>query len=105
MQLVELEVIEDVDRGLARLEQSHARVQSLATAVARGTEVARIERLSLAAGAGTQTDYLRAEADLQDARAAYAEARHGEMAARAALARLTGVLDPAWITRTLEDRP
>jgi outer membrane protein len=105
LRLAAIQLEQDVDRGLARLRQAHARVRSLSTAVSRLVEVARIERLSLGAGAGTQTDYLRAEADLQDARGALAEARHGEMGAHAALARLTARLDRAWIVRHLEERP
>ena len=65
----------------------------------------RIEKLSLEAGSGTQTDYLRAEADLLAARAGWIEARHGEVTARAELARVTGALDRAWVARNLEDEP
>ena len=105
LRLGTLQVEQDIDRALARCEQAHARVRSLATAVLRFAEVVRIEQLSLAAGSGTQTDYLRSEADLLEARAGWAEARHGEMSARAELARITGALDRAWIARTLENEP
>jgi outer membrane protein TolC len=105
LRLTELQLEQSVDVGLARCEQAHARVRSLATAVERFAEVVRIEKLSLTAGSGTQTDYLRAEADLLEARAGWADARHGEMSARAELARAAGMLDHAWIARTLENEP
>jgi outer membrane protein TolC len=105
LRLAELQLAQSLDLAMARCEQAHARVASLATAVQRFVEVVRIEKLSLAAGSGTQTDYLRAEADLLEARAGWVEARHGEMSARAELARITGTLDGAWIARTLENEP
>lgn len=105
LRLAELQLERQVDLALARCAQAHARVQSLSTAVQRFAEVARIENLSLAAGSGTQTDYLRSEADLLDARAGWAEARHGEVSAHAELARVAGILDRAWIARSLENEP
>ena len=105
MRIDEIQVEQEIDRALARTVETHARVRSLRTAVERYIEVVRIERLSLDAGSGTQTDYLRAEADLLEARAGLVEAQHGEMAARAELARVIGELDADWIARTLEDRP
>jgi outer membrane protein TolC len=105
LRLTTIQVEHDVDQALARLEQARARTRSLDRAVARFEEVVRIERLALDAGAGTQTDYLRAEADLLGARADRVEARHGEIAARAELGRIMGGLDAAWIERTLEERP
>ncbi len=80
-------------------------MRSFAVAADRSAEVARIETLALDAGSGTQTDWLTAQADLLEARAALVEARHGEIAARAELARHIGDLDSAWIARTLETRP
>jgi outer membrane protein TolC len=59
----------------------------------------------LESGAGTQTDYLNAEADLLTARGGYIEARYDEIAGRAELARVTGVLDLAWIEQNLEPEP
>jgi len=100
-----LDIAQNVDRALARLAESRARVRSFAVAADRSAEVARIETLALDAGSGTQTDWLTAQADLLEARAALVEARHGEIAARAELARHIGDLDSAWIARTLETRP
>jgi outer membrane protein TolC len=106
VRLADVQLAEDIDRALSRVVQARARVHSLTVAVDRFAEVARIEKLSLDAGSGTQTDYLRAEADLLEVRAALVEARHGEMASRVDLARATGALDRDWIARNLsEDRP
>ncbi len=85
--------------------EAHARVRSLTAAEARYGEVARIEKLSLDAGSGIQTDFLSAEADLLTARAALAEARRAEITARVELARITGTLDMNWLTRNLETEP
>jgi len=52
-------------------------------------------------GSGTETDYLDAEATLLSNRAALVQARHAEIAARIELARVTGVLTPEWLTRTV----
>jgi outer membrane protein len=94
---VEQQVARDVDRALAAVEETAARVASLETAVTRFAEVARIEQLRLDAGSGTQTDYLNAEADLLAARAAMVEATHGAIAARVDLARVIGALDLVWV--------
>lgn len=91
-----------LDRALAALESSRERVQALNLAVRQSQEVVRIEKLSLDAGAGTQTDYLTAEAQLFDARAALVESRAAEVGARIELARVTGELSPDWIERNLE---
>jgi outer membrane protein len=86
------EVEDGVDAALAAYRSASSRARALEAAVAQSAEVARIEALALEAGAGVQTDYLRAEADLLSARAALAEARHGAAAARVGLARATGRL-------------
>jgi outer membrane protein len=86
------EVEDAVDASLAAYRSASSRALALEAAVAQSAEVARIEALALEAGAGVQTDYLRAEADLLSARAALAEARHGAAAARVGLARATGRL-------------
>lgn len=98
----ELQLVQAVDRGRAAVTEARARVTSLETAEARFAEVVRIEQLRLAVGAATQTDYLQAEADLFEARAAVVAARHGEITARVELARLIGELEPAWLARHLE---
>jgi len=72
------------------------------TAVHHLAEVARIEQLALEAGAGTQTDFLRADADLRKSRAQLIEARHMEILARIQLARTTGELSVEWLASTLE---
>jgi outer membrane protein TolC len=100
--VTELQVGQDLDRARGVVAEARARVLSLEKAVASLAEVARIERVSLEAGSGTQTDYLSAEADLLTARANRVEARHREIAAREELARVTGQLNLAWLARNLE---
>lgn len=85
-----------------RVRETEVRTASLAAAVARYDEVARIEALALHAGTGTQTDFLSAEADLLSARASLAESRRAEITARVELARLTGALTLDWLADTLE---
>ncbi len=101
LRLALLGVGERVDRALAAAREAGARADALAEAVASFTEVARIELLRVDAGAGTQTDYLAAEADLLAARARLVEARNGEIAARVELARAAGLLDLAWFERSI----
>ena len=94
-----------VDRAVSRIEEQHARVAAIATATDQSAEVARIEQLSLEAGAGTETDFLRAEADLRGARAKLIQARYGEISARVELARLTGTLTPDFLIQLVETNP
>jgi outer membrane protein TolC len=98
----ELESGESVDRALNAALETGALVEALARAEGHQSEVARIELLSLEAGAGTQTDYLRAEADLARARSVLVEARHNEIAAWVEVARVVGELTPEWLARTVE---
>jgi outer membrane protein len=95
------EVEDAVDAALTGYRAAVSRVAALETAEAQSAEVARIEALALEAGAGVQTDYLRAEADLLSTRAALAEARHGAAEARIRLARATGGLDLARVLELL----
>lgn len=103
--LAGLEVERGLDRALADLTGAAARVESLARAEESFAEVARIEKLRLEAGAGTQTDYLEAEAELLGARASLVEARHRTIAARVELARVVGELDVAWVEAALKEVP
>ena len=90
-----------VDGALATVTAARATVDALVTAVAQSQEVERIRLLSLQVGSGTETDYLEAEARLLSNRAALVQARNAEIAARIELARVTGVLTPEWLTRTV----
>lgn len=103
--LAELGVEEGVDRALNAALETRALVSALRRAVQLQTEVARIEQLSLDAGAGTQTDYLRAEAELARARSLLVEAEHAEIAARVELARVAGELTTEWLNRNVETSP
>lgn len=105
VRLAELGVSEEIDEALARIEEVRARVEALRRAEASLAEVARIEKLALEAGAGTQTDYLKAEADLLSVSADLAAAKNGQVVARVELARATGDLSPAWVAEYLESRP
>lgn len=102
LRLAELETREAVDRSLNAALETGALVDALSRAERHQTEVARIELLSLEAGAGTQTDYLRAEADLARARSLLVEAQHAEIAAWVEVARVVGELTPEWLARTVE---
>lgn len=105
LKMADLQLAQDVDRALSAVEEAHAREASLTSAAARFAEVARIQKLALDAGSGTQTDYLAAEADLFAARASLAEASMSEIVARTELARLTGELSSGWVQRVLEITP
>lgn len=101
----ELAMADRADRALEAVRGAAASARALAIAERHQAEVVRIERLSLAEGAGVQTDYLRAEAELAETRAARARAVNLHVAARADLARARGALTPEWIRRNLESLP
>lgn len=105
LRLAELAVEEGVDRALNAAIDTRALVSALRRTVQLQSEVVRIEQLSLDAGAGTQTDYLRAEADLARARSLLIEAEHAEIAARVELARVVGELTTEWLNRNVETAP
>ncbi len=86
-------------------DEARARMTALEAAVDRYEELARVERLALDEGSGVQTDFLRAEAGLYQARAGLAEARRSVLLSRIAWARAVGTLDMNWIERLLEDQP
>ena len=94
-----------LDRAIAELQQSRDTATSLASAVEKFEEVARIQKLLLDDGAGTQAAYLRAEADLLGARASLAAAQYRAVAARVEIARITGDLHPDWIATTFGAAP
>lgn len=102
---IELRLDEAVDRVVAMARSAEARSTALAAAARQYEEVARIERLALDEGAGTQPDWLSAQAAVLTARSTLIEARHAEVAARIELARLTGTLTPAALTTLLETVP
>jgi len=102
LRMEELSLQESVDIAVTALNETQSRVLAMTRAVEHLAEVARIEQLALDAGAGTQVDYLRAEADLSRARASLVEMRHTEIAARVELARVTGELSQEWLDRAVE---
>lgn len=101
----ELAVGAAIDRALTAEIEAAARAAALGRAAERLAEVVRVERLRLEVGAGTQIDYLDAEAELAAARAERAAAAASAVVARVELARATGELDLDWIRDTLEVRP
>jgi outer membrane protein len=104
LRLAELEAGRRVDEALAAVAETGARTEALAQAVERQEAVVRTERVTLEIGAGVQTDFLAAEADLLAARAGLARSRHAGMAAHIELSRLLGMLDEDWIRINLEWR-
>jgi cobalt-zinc-cadmium efflux system outer membrane protein len=102
---IALRLDEAVDRVVAMGRSAEARSTALAAAARQYEEVARIERLALDEGAGTQPDWLSAQAALRTARSALIEARHAEVAAHVELARLTGRLSPATLLTLVEIAP
>lgn len=102
LRLVELQVEGVVEMALAAVKETRALRIAFESAVGQSEEVARIEALALEAGAGVQTDFLRAEAELLQARAGLARARHGEILARIRLAMAVGELTLDWLHRNLE---
>jgi len=101
----ELDARERVDRALAALAESAARAAALERAATRLAEVARIQKLLLEAGSGTQVDYLAAESELAATRGRLAEAANATRRAHVELARATGELGPEWLRRNLETAP
>jgi len=93
------------DEARAALTEARGRSRALEASVRQWKEVARVEALALEEGSGVQHDYLRAQAGLYGARAAYAQARHGVSLAQVRLARALGILDRAWISANLERTP
>lgn len=89
---VELREAEERDAALAALDEAGARQEALAAAVAGFEEVVRIEELAMEEGIGIQRDLLAARASLTESRAGLARAAEAELRARAALARIDGVL-------------
>lgn len=100
--LAERRVADAVDSALLAYRSALARVTALEAAERQSAEVARIEALALASGAGVQTDYLRAEAELLETRSGLAEARHAVVEARVRLAQAAGTLTTEWAVRITE---
>ncbi len=93
---------QSVDGALATVAAARATVQALETAVTQSEEVERIRLLAVQVGSGTETDYLDAEATLLSNRAALVQARNAEISARIELARVTGILNPDWLARAIQ---
>jgi outer membrane protein TolC len=97
-----LRMAQEVDEAATAVSSGDERVSALTAAVAQWEEVARIQSLSLEAGAGEQRDLLRAEAGLFQARAGLALASQDALVARVRLARVEGVLSREWIDASME---
>ena len=105
VRLLQLEIGTAVDQSLRALTEAIARSDALERAVRHLEEVVRIEALALTTGAGVQTDYLRAEAELFETRSALAQTQNGFVFARLNLARIVGELTQDWVLRYLEGSP
>lgn len=99
------QLAEAVDRALAARRTAIAHVAALEAAAAHLAEVARIEALALASGAGVEVEYLRAEADARRARADLEQARASRILADVDLAHVTGALTLAWLAENVESAP
>ncbi len=102
VRMAEMAVADQAETALASVREAQALREALDLATTQSEEVARIEALALDAGVGVQTDFLRAEAELFQARAALSQARHGETLAWIRLARATGELTLRWIEENME---
>lgn len=96
-----LEVAAALDRALAAMDEARARTTALDRAAARLAEVARVQRLLLEVGSGTQIDYLAAEAELAVTRASLYEAQSATVLARVELGRVLAELSPAFLASHL----
>jgi cobalt-zinc-cadmium efflux system outer membrane protein len=103
--LATIDAEDALDGAMGAVTESAARVDAVEAVVTHLADVARIELLALESGAGTEVEYLRAEADLRRARSQLAEVRAAEIKARVALANLTGDLSLDWLAQTVETVP
>jgi outer membrane protein len=103
--LVEMMTQDELDRALTRVRETAARVDATTRAVEHLVEVVRIEQLALAEGVGTQTEYLKAEAELFTARSSLVESSHAQIASRVELARVIGELSIGWLNSAVETNP
>ena len=99
---VEKQIERGLDGALAEIQDAQSRVVSLQRAADSYAEVARIQKLLLESGTGTQTDFLDAQADLLSARAGLAEAKNTYILATLKLARSIGRLSTEWIADHVE---
>lgn len=102
--VTELRVSQMIDVARTAIADADARSEALSASVAQWTEVARIETLAVAAGSGVQSDLLRAQAALFQARSGQISARYESLLARVSLARAEGALTTESLTRALEAR-
>jgi outer membrane protein len=102
VRMAEMAVADEAETALSSVREARALREALELATAQSEEVARIEALALDAGVGVQTDFLRAQAELFQARAALSQARHGETLAWIQLARASGELTLVWIEENME---
>ena len=102
---IRLDLARQMDAAFTELAAAGSRVGALETAVVQFDEVRRIEQLSLETGAGVQSDYLRAEAQLFDTRARLASARADRLVALARLLHTRGDLSVSQLRTHVEATP
>ncbi|MBS1240969.1 MAG: TolC family protein [Gemmatimonadetes bacterium] len=101
----ELVAVARLDQAVAGLREAAERVEALRAAVDQWIEVVRTEALALEQGAGTQNDYLRAEADLALGRASLAQALGTELIRQVELALVLGNLSLDTLPTMVETIP
>ena len=104
MATILLAVDAEADAAESRVLEADERAAALESSIAQWEEVACIEALALEAGAGVQSDLLRAQAGLFRARTGHAQASYEAVLARIDLGRAQGVLSREWLNRSLEMR-
>lgn len=102
---VELELLHALDAASAALVEARERRSALTAAVDQYQEVARIEALALAEGAGLQRDLLAAQSQLFRARSTLAQAEAAFTRSAVEVARIRGDLTLEWIIQNLENSP
>jgi outer membrane protein TolC len=105
LRAAELAAASRLDRALAAVVEADRRAEALGSAVTHWTEVVRIEALALAEGAGTQAEYLRAEAELAAVSAALVHARGAQVTARVEVAQAIGGLTPETLAAIVRIEP
>ncbi len=103
LRLARMDAQNAVDRALQQLRDAQARFEALQTAVRHQREVVHIEELALETGAGTQTDFLKSQADLTESEAQMIGAQYQVILATVELARVTGSLNVAQLNRITGD--
>ena len=102
VEVLELDLLRALDAASATYVEARSRREALAAAIEQYEEVARIEALALAEGAGVQRDLLAAESQLFQVRSTLAQVEAAFVQSAVEMARIRGHLTLEWITQNLE---